>query len=258
MRLPNVLWMPLGASLILICCYACGNAKKSNDTARKTSKTVNWVEGRVCRADETYSAVNGTLQRPTNMIAGRYVQYNTNRSEDGKQYSVWMVNEGKDSVMVYQIPVGNPNKVGYWMYYRQILTSLPNEPIFERVSHFTQLSRDSIKEEYYELPEGVTIDFETLIENPPKALDVVKLDQLNKQVKEETLIYVRKTPLMYDAEEQKIELLVGANKGKFGAKYYTIQPSKIKMGMRIYTKENTFEGSTRAEYLMKNAMLVIK
>lgn len=55
-----------------------------------------------------------------------------------------MVNEGKDSVVMYGCPIGEAVKDGYWIYQEIVITHLRDKPLIQRVYKIEKKSPDSL------------------------------------------------------------------------------------------------------------------
>ena len=190
---------PLSLLVLFFCVQSCGS------TSQSTSKKVKgvWETNDVIYQDETYSSISGNVQRLYAMLCGKFIHYN--RSNPKRELKAWTVNGGKDSVMVYIMPVGDPNKVGHWLYYYQIMTSLPDEPIYEAFSKLEVVDRDTIRSVYYDAPTNFNVPLEELVSNPKAAFAQVKLGELSLSSYGEVVTYVRKTPLHFEGKSRLMQ-----------------------------------------------------
>lgn len=63
--------------------------------------------------------IGSNIGRLQAMLSGEFVQYTRRGTkDDGYYYKLWAINDGKDSVLSYTVPVGDPRKHGYWLYHR--------------------------------------------------------------------------------------------------------------------------------------------
>ena len=211
--------------------------------------------GKDVTASSTYRDVKGNIPRLKAMMSGRFVQYNTVGDAKRKQYSVWKVNGGKDSVVIYQLPVGDPNKDGHWLYHYQYMTSLPNEPVYAAFSKMTEINRDSILAVYYEVPEDFDITIPEIIANPQKAFKDFEFKYLKPSKTGEKVYYNRKTPLNYYGVSRWVKTTSKdpERKGGYDADYYIVTPSKYFFGKVFYNKDKKYLGPTVQDYLVKEA-----
>ena len=76
-----------------------------------TTNKTNFVEDKSITQDATFTAIKSNVARLHAMMCGAFVQYNMSTdSTNMPKYTPWKVNDGKDSVMLYTIPVDDPSK----------------------------------------------------------------------------------------------------------------------------------------------------
>lgn len=230
--------------LLLLSCGGTQNTTKKGKDAFLTGKTI--------YEDETFVGIKNNTARLCAMLSGKYVQYNKNNSE--RVYKAWMVNGGKDSVMVYALPVGDPNKVGYWMYYYQIMTSLPDEPIYEAFGKMESIDRDTIRVTYYEAPDDFNVPLKDLTTNPNAAFAQVKLESLSLSKYGEIVTYVRKTPLHFEGRSPLMP--DPQSKGRYRVDCYNIRPEGHTYQILRYTSDKEpIDGQNAIDKLVKTAMM---
>ncbi len=205
-----------------------------------------------------YENIKGNIPRLKAMLSGQFVQYNTNADPKREVYSTWYVNEGKDSVMVYQLPVGEPNKVGHWMYHYQYMTSLPNEPVYVYFSKMTEINRDSIVAVYYEVPETFTATIPEILAKPQEIFKNFDFENLKLAETGEVVYYERKTPLKYEGISvlRKTNSKAEERQGGFDADYYSVTPEQYQFGIAYYTRDKEPIARTRGERLVKEARVM--
>lgn len=186
--------------LLFLLLYSSCKTNESN--AKKTAQEgtnlgTGLIEGPTSRANSTYQGIKTNIARLHAMFNAKYVQYfDYSAAGEPANFEVWRVNDGQDSMMLYTFPVGDPNKVGYWSYHFQVMTSLIEEPIFTRFEHFEAISRDSIKTTFYNPPEGFNPSLETLLKKKKTAFKDVNLKKLSL-AKDAGALYVRNNPLSF-------------------------------------------------------------
>lgn len=254
--------LPLIALVVLLTSYgfmACqGTIDLGNPVVsqRKGTEVDNMLlYGKDVTAPSTYRDVKGNIPRLKAMMSGRFVQYNTLGDANRKQYSVWKVNGGKDSVVIYQLPVGNPNKDGHWMYHYQFMTSLPNEPVYAAFSKMTEINRDSILAVYYEVPDDFNTTIPEIIADPENSFKDFEFKRLKLSKTGEKVYYNRKTPLNYYGVSRWVNTTskVPERKGGYDADCYNVTPNIYSFGKVFYSKDRKYLGPSKKEFLVKEA-----
>lgn len=120
-------------------------------------------------------------------------------------YSTWLVNDNNDSVVLYSFPVGDPRKVGYWLYHYQVLTSLPDDPIYEVFEELIEIDRDTIESYFYASPKDFDPSLKELLKNYTaefKSINLRKLKQLEDKERpiENGKFYLRQNPIFFKSE----------------------------------------------------------
>lgn len=216
-------WIKWYFFISILLMTSCQGSKESNKGEKVPSK--GFIEGRNIDV-EYYQSIKSNVARLRGLLSGKFVQYvvppsflvkdsleNINGIMELKdpskaislteftqnKYITWLVNEQKDSIIMYSIPVGNPNKDGYWLYHYQILTSLPNEPVYEVFEQFTERNRDSITSVYYSVPEDFNVPLEQLLANYKVEFEIIEFKKLEERAGE-TGLYLRQNPLFFKDE----------------------------------------------------------
>lgn len=145
---------------------------------------------------ESYRNIRSNIARVQAMLVGEFVQHTRVGNED--EYKTWMVNDKQDSVMLYSIPVAEPNKNGYWLYHYQIMTSLPDEPIYEVFEKLIEVDRDSIKSVYYLAPKDFNLPLNELIKKHENSFSDIKFDEL--EMDEDGGYYIRQNALFFKSQ----------------------------------------------------------
>jgi len=209
------------------------------------------VTGPDIHKEETYQGIIKNEARLHAMLVGKFVQYNKVNKE--KKYKTWMVNEGKDSVMIYVFPVGEPNKIGYWLYNYQVMTSLPNEPIYQSFTRLDVIDRDSIRGVYYEAPADFDYTVEEILANPTAIFEKVDLDNLEPSKEGEEVTYIRKTPLHFvgysQYKESTIEQFV------YMRDRYSVKPKGVHFSFVYYDENKENPKSRPPDRLVKLAVI---
>lgn len=241
------------SSMTLMLCVllvtACGSAKKTAQSKKIL------MHGKSIAKNETYASIQGNVARLRAMLCGKFTQYSTIADPDGKKHSVWLVNDGKDSVISYQLPAGDHHKVGYWTYQCQVLTSLLEEPLNVAFTQLIEINRDSIKEVYYQVPESFDYSITEILKNPKKAFEEINWDELEPLEGYNVFYYVRQSPLEYKGESILLKSKNAHSGKEFMSVYYEVNPQKVVMGRNEYDKDKKYLDKAKEEWLIKQAMI---
>lgn len=142
---------------------------------------------------QSYQSIKSNVARVQAMLTGKFVQQTLVDSLNN--YQTWKVNDNQDSMLLYSIPVGDPNKIGYWIYHYQIMTSLPNEPIYEAFEKLTEIDRDSIKSTLYLSPADFNRPLDDLITQRENAFENIDFSTFNTG--EDAGYYIRQNLLFF-------------------------------------------------------------
>lgn len=228
--------------LFFIVLWSCSTVKE----------TTSLMTGKEIYADETYQQIQKNENRLHAMLAGKFVQYNKASGD----YKTWMVNGGNDSVVIYFIPVGNPAKDGLWLYHYQLMTSLPNEPIYEAFSKLEVIDRDTTRGVYYEAPDDFNVPIETLLENPKTAFETIDFDKLERSRVGEEVLYFREKALYFTGESQFIRKDAnGKEYGHFLKDHYEVSPSGMTYNTYYYNADKTAYKASDPDKLVKMAAI---
>lgn len=240
-------------SFLLI--FSGAHAQKPEKGNKGSKNNSIFLSGDVAREEASYSHIVSNVSRLKAMLTGSFVQYNT--SEDTARiktkYTVWKVNDGKDSVVIYQIPVGNFQKVGHWMYQCQVMTSLPDEPIYQAFTKLVEISRDTIQEIYYDAPSDFEMTLEVLLTKPETLFDNVNLNELKPSKDPESVLYVRQNPLHFIGKSTLTP--IPQNKELLKMVRYDVKPQRIEMGIGTFDKNKKFLGAGPPDYINRLAMM---
>jgi hypothetical protein len=249
---------PLSNSVIAILALSifissCSGGKEAVEKTEVKSKAL-FLENEGYNKDETYRSIKGSVKRLHAMMSGRFVQYTTGANPKGGKYKTWLINDGQDSVIIYHIPIGNPDKEGYWMYNCQVMTSLPNDPLYATISKLEEVDRDTINAVYYDFPPNFNVSLPEILEDPKSAFASVRLLSL-KKAEGEGIPYVRESLTNYKGEDKWAPDDYEGNEGGFVATYFLVRPQMMVFGSNTYDKDKKNLKQTNGERLMKNAMI---
>jgi len=136
------------------------------------------------RSKEYYQKFGSDVERLHKLRCGVFVLH----YEDSLGTLVpWYVNMNEDSVLLYTTPVGNISKDGYWLYHYQLMTNLPDMPIYNALEHIIAHSRDSFEGVFYKCP--ITVKLEDLQAGKKNPLEKINFKGLEKI--DEHIIYRR-------------------------------------------------------------------
>lgn len=199
----------------LLCLLGCQSNQVTKHTP--TKQKTGFISNKQATEDATYQGIQSNVARLHAMLTGSFIQYsNLTPKETPNEYSVWKVNDGKDSVMLYSIPIGDPNKIGYWIYHYQTMTSLPDEPIYELFEELTEINRDTIKSVFYEAPKSFNVPLETLYKEHKNAFKSLNMDSIRAGTVSKKGVYIRQNPLFFTRTTPVIAL----PKMEDGSQYY--------------------------------------
>jgi len=194
----NVIPYLLGILLFIIGVSACSSTQEiTSGTSFLPKKKTILIQDKSIIQDETYQKIKNNTARLHAMLSGAYVQYTIwEDSVKGEDARPWMVNDGKDSVFIYFLPAGDVNKVGHWLLCYQILTSLPDDPVFNILINLVEIDRDTTRAVYYNVPNNFDPTLEELLSNNSDVLNSIDFALLEES-EEGNITYVRKTPLLF-------------------------------------------------------------
>lgn len=235
---------------------SCGNAKEVTKLESVTASKTNsiFIKGADATKDASYAHIVSNLGRLRAMLTGTFVQYNTIGDKERIKYSAWLVNDNKDSVVIYQIPVGNYQKVGYWIYKYQVMTSLPDDPIYEAFSKLVEVSRDTIREVFYSAPDDFNITLEQLLQNPDAAFAKLDLSKLEPSESVGDILYIRQSPLYFRGESLFEPYAIPDFGDALKQDFYEVRPDKVTLDHNFHDKDKNMLGTVK-EFLMKLSMM---
>lgn len=251
-RIPNRI-IPFFFLSLIVFITSCGGGREALEKEANQSKAL-FITEKGYNEEETYRSIKGSVKRLHAMMCGRFVQYSTGRNPEETEYTTWLINDGQDSVIIYHIPIGNPDKEGYWMYNCQVMTSLPNDPLYVTISRLEEVDRDTINAVYYDFPKNFEATLPEILENPKKAFASVQFLSL-KKTEGEGIPYVRESILKYQGEGGWSPANYKGNENGFVATYFLVRPDRMVFGQRAYNQDKEVVKETKGERFMKNAMI---
>lgn len=144
-------------------------------------------------SEEYYNSAANNSERLQRLISGLFVFYHDD--PNSTDIVKWDVNEKNDSIMGYALPVGEVNKVGYWVYNVQFMTSVPNNPIHTSFVNLVQKSRDSIIAVFY-VPQNEVSPAEAF-QKGKEAFRDVKFSELEKSIE---ITYVKENNTLFKGQ----------------------------------------------------------
>jgi hypothetical protein len=215
----------LYSGLLVAFIISCSSSKESSKETSKSTALLYSKKKKGFENPENYLAIDGNIGRLHAMLTGQFVQKIRRAIDqhDNDIYETWLVNDDKDSVMLYSFPLGNEAKIGHWIYHYQIMTTLPNEPVYESFEHLEIIDRDSIKSTYYKPPSDFNIPLKDLVKNYQRSFDEIELNKLT--IDEDGGTYVRQERLFFN----NIAGIVAdeVEKGAYKRDVYGVYPTEV-------------------------------
>ena len=252
LRIPIVFF--LGVMMMITACSTPQTTAKSNKK-QQAKKTL--ITGDAITQNEMYTGIDGTLPRLRAMLCGRSVQYVIPRGstiEDYK-YVPWLVNDGQDSVVNYNLPVGEPAKDGYWIYQHTCLTSLPNAPTYVALIKYKKIDRDSIVAYCYNPPVGFKPNIDEILKDLPGYFKEILFKEIEKT--EPFLIreYKRTAPMEFLGKDPFSQEPVPNTEIEYIRRYDKVTAGQIHKYKEGYNKDKELLTHTLGEFLFKKAMV---
>jgi len=183
-----------------------------------------------------YQNLGKNIKRLHHLMQGTFVAHKEYKT---KALESWMVSEG-DSVILYNVPLGEVEKHGYWIYSYEFMTSLPNEPIYTSIKQIKQRSRDTLEVLYYKTKNPIDL----------KLNEVINKEVLNKKIKTDELILINKK-VVY-VKESAAEF-VGYSKIYEDKQFNCLRKNKYDLSPSYYKVEAVFfDKENQDELLLKN------
>lgn len=230
--------------LIFLGISACGTTK--NQVKKGQNSKGAFVYEEITKREDFYKDIKGAVNRLRAMICGKYVHQTPALVEnDGKEttiYKAWKPQGSKDSVMVCQIPAGDHNKIGFWVYHYQYLSSLPDDPVFQGFTKMEPLNRDTIKAVFYEVPEGFTVNLNQNVNEIKASFDEIEWHKLKVSERYGTIYYVRQTPIKFlGLSSVYLDQKMKSNANvAYARKYFSVEYDNILFGTKVYDKDKKF------------------
>ncbi|BDS09927.1 hypothetical protein [Aureispira anguillae] len=233
--------------------YSCTVTKKQQ-TKHQKPKGIFVYEAAELR-EEQYRNIKGAVPRLRAMMCGKFVHQILTKNEEGViKYETWHTKDGEDSMMIYQVPVGDPHKIGYWIYNCQYLTSLPDNPVYQTFSKLEAVNRDTIKAVSYEVPEGFKLDVTQKTAAFKASLEKIEWKGLKLYNGGSVKYYERQTIIKYNGQSiMKAKELEKHKKIKYVINYSNVEMDRILFGSRYYDKDKKFLGGNNPDQLFKLA-----
>jgi len=95
---------------------------------------------------------SNSLYRLEGLMTGCLVQYKANSKEEYKNAKLWSTNDGQDSVWLYSSSMSKEFDGIRWIYERQMISNLPEEPVYEAIVRIEQITFDSFNVRYFHPP----------------------------------------------------------------------------------------------------------
>ncbi len=235
---------------------ACGGTKDAT-TSKNKAKDGLLSYGDDVRQRSSYENIKGTVPRLKAMLCGQFVHYNRDEGAAEGEYTPWLVNGGKDSVMLYRLPVGDANKDGHWMYHYQYLTSLPDDPIYTAFSKLETIDRDSIQEVFYEVPANFDVSLAKIVANPTGAFKDFDFKLLKPEPSGEVITYERENLLKYKGVSslRPTESTDENRVNGYDGEYYEVTPELYIFSRVGYTPNRELIGNAEEERMVKIAKI---
>lgn len=179
--------------------------------------------------DAYYEDLQKNIVRLHHLMQGTFTAHVATKAD--QPLTSWKVSEG-DSVVLYSVPLGDPNKNGYWIYSYEFMTSLPDKPIYTSIKQLVQLNRDTVDVYYYKTKEPVTIRLADLLE-PSQLTEKIDLSKLVKQ--EKRVRYARQSASHFIGLSLIYE---DPDRGCLRQNTYDISPNFYGVKTNFYDKEN--------------------
>lgn len=141
------------------------------------SKTTSELSPTIFEA-QYYQDLQRNIVRLHHLMQGTFIAHKGGSDTDLES---WTVSEG-DSVVLYNVPLGDVDKDGYWMYSYEFMTSLPDQPIYTSIKEIKQLSRDTFDVLYYKPKTEMFLKLE----------DVLNTQILNEKINTDSLVLLEK------------------------------------------------------------------
>lgn len=130
-------------------------------------------------SEEYYTQLGSNLERLHKLRLGVFVQYN--QDSTGKLNS-WKFNDGEDSVLLYTVTVGTPNKDGYWVYHHQFISNMPDMPLYTAFEHIVPITRDSFVGNFYKSPISLSLNDLLDKKNAFDDVDLKGLEEIDEKI----------------------------------------------------------------------------
>lgn len=243
--------------LILLSCFACNNTTKQ---AATNNSTLLIDPENMCEAS-AYEDIKGNVYRLKAMVTGQFTQYSKRLDSTGQNFLPWYVNDQQDSVLLYSIPIGEPNRQGHWLCEFQVLTSLPDDPVGVGFVHLIPIGRDTILVKVYQAPEDFDYTLEQVTQHPVSLFRDFKFDKLvpptAERISAPDVYYVRETPIKFIGHSiwMKEEPSGEPDTSGFYRQKFMVSPDQYIWGNVVYDHRKTHLQTSMTERFVKRKMI---
>jgi hypothetical protein len=193
---------------------SCGLVDKNNTSKKNLEESPTVFE------TDYYQNLGKNIKRLHHLMQGTFIAHKENRRH---VLESWSVSEG-DSVILYNVPLGEVGKQGYWIFSYEFMTSLPNEPIYTSIKQIKQQSRDTLEVWYYKTKNPMNLGLSEVIDSKVlnEKIQIKKLILIDKKV-----IYVKESAAQFigysKMYEDKQFKCLRQNKYDLSPNYYKVE-----------------------------------
>ncbi len=196
--------------IITLGVYSCQTSKKSTPNLNS----------------EEYWMKKNMLDRFVGMQEGLFLMYDSL----GRQPRVM---KSGDSLMLYSIQFGNPDKNGIWLYQKMYMSSFQEEPLTVNFLKITKTSTDTIKVEQFEALEKGTFVNADKTPNMLKSLSFDQLVPVNCDI-----TFTKESQTRFKGTTPICEIDFDAGRTQIYANKFDIEVSGIRLNTSYYAKED--------------------
>lgn len=107
-------------------------------SCQESKNVTTTLSNRNVLSDAYYMQFKSSEQRLAQLMSGTFSCYGMKRN------ALLKVNNNKDSIIVYALTVGDPNKDGTWVYKESFMTHFPEQPLIQLFQQIKRESPDSL------------------------------------------------------------------------------------------------------------------
>ncbi|MBL4648179.1 MAG: hypothetical protein JKY03_00480 [Aureispira sp.] len=208
-----------------------GGLAHKNNTSKK-----NLEENSTVFETGYYQNLGKNIKRLHHLMQGTFIAHKENRT---KNLESWRVSEG-DSVILYNVPLGDVGKEGYWIYSYEFMTSLPNKPIYTSIKEIKQQSRDTLEVLYYKTKNAMNLGLS----------EVIDQKILNEKIRINELILIDKKVIYV---KESVAQFIGYSKVYEDKQFNCLRQNKYDLSPNYYKVEAAFfDKENQEELLLKN------